>query len=561
MKSKKTLLSCFCWWGSVASLWAQASTNAPLDDINHYLIDRMQIEGSDFRHLHSNIKPFTQRAAMRFIVPEGSDTMATILLYIPDNEYIKSDNGLGVPPVRAGKSFFRHFYRSQPNLYEYHSDALSFKLNPMFNFQAGGQRLGDSTQFLYTNMRGVQVRGDIAKKVFFYTDIQENQMVMPQYMADFVTTYNAIPNAGFYKPFASRFAPNQNAGVDYLLASGYISTNVTPYINLQFGNGRNFVGDGVRSLLLSNFSNNYTYFKINTHYKFFHYQNLYAELVGNHLPVANIRVPRKYMTAHYLSVNILKNLNIGIFESVIFGDRGGYEWSYLNPVIFYRAAEQGLGSPDNVNIGLTAKWNFWRRFSVYGQLLFDEFVFNELFVNRNGWWGNKYGIQLGAKYVNAFGIKNLDLQLEYNMVRPYTYTFKDSSANYTHYNQPLAHPLGANFREFLAVANYRFLNRFWITAQAMYYTQGRDTMGTNWGYNVHLPYVTRQQEYGNTLAQGVRNQVFMGNLQVQYQLFHNLFATAQYTYRRQSDAIGNQSTAHIGTLGLRYNFFPINYNF
>ena len=30
----------------------------------------------------------------------------------------------------------------------------------------------------------------------------------------------------------------------------------------------------------------------------------------------------------------------------------------------------------------------------------------------NGWWGNKYGLQLGAKYIDAFSIKNLDLQLE-----------------------------------------------------------------------------------------------------------------------------------------------------
>ena len=55
--------------------------------------------------------------------------------------------------------------------------------------------------------------------------------------------------------------------------------------------------------------------------------------------------------------------------------------------------------------------------------------------------------KLGGKYFDAFTVKNLDLQGEMNMVRPYTYTHYDSTANYTHYNQPLAHPLGAGFAE------------------------------------------------------------------------------------------------------------------
>jgi hypothetical protein len=66
------------------------------------------------------------------------------------------------------------------------------------------------------------------------------------------------------------------------------------------------------------------------------------------------------------------------------------------------------------------------------------------------------GLQLGAKYINALGIKNLDLQLEYNRVRPFTYSHRDSVANYTHYNQPMAHPLGANFSETIG---YCIINR------------------------------------------------------------------------------------------------------
>ncbi len=108
--------------------------------------------------------------------------------------------------------------------------------------------------------------------------------------------------------------------------------------------------------------------------------------------------------------------------------------------MFLRPAEQQNGSADNAFVGLDFKANIAHRFQVYGQLMFDEFVLSEI-KKGDGWWANKWALQLGAKYIDAFGVKNLDLQLETNLVRPFTYSHFDTVANYTHYNQPLAHPL------------------------------------------------------------------------------------------------------------------------
>ena len=85
--------------------------------------------------------------------------------------------------------------------------------------------------------------------------------------------------------------------------------------------------------------------------------------------------------------------------------------------------------------------------------------------------------QLGGKYVDAFNIKNLDLQFETNRARPYTYSHYDSIANYTHYNQPLAHPLGANFQEFIGIVKYQPAPKWYINARAIYYYQGLDSAG------------------------------------------------------------------------------------
>src|SRR5690606_3760723 len=104
----------------------------------------------------------------------------------------------------------------------------------------------------------------------------------------------------------------------------------------------------------------------------------------------------------------------------------------------------------------------------------DEFRLKEL-RNTPTSWVNKFGIQAGVKYVDAFGVKNLDVQLEANRVRPFTYSHYDTIANYTHYNQPLAHPLGANFQEYIGILHYQPAPRWILQAKAIYYYKGLDS--------------------------------------------------------------------------------------
>ena len=144
------------------------------------------------------------------------------------------------------------------------------------------------------------------------------------------------------------------------------------------------------------------------------------------------------MALHHLSINIGKKLNVGLFESVIYGrEDQGLDIAYLNPIIFYRAIEQNNGSADNALLGMDFKYIPVKKLSFYGQLIFDEVVVSNLRAG-NGWWANKFGIQGGMKYINAFGINNLDIQLEGNLVRPFTYTHLSDLTNYQHFQQPLA---------------------------------------------------------------------------------------------------------------------------
>src|SRR5690606_23666897 len=147
--------------------------------------------------------------------------------------------------------------------------------------------------------------------------------------------------------------------------------------------------------------------------------------------------------------------------------------NYLNPVIFDRAIEFSTGPHSgNALIGLTAKYKNSDNFALYGQMTIDEFSSGDICGGEKN-CRNKWGYQGGAKYFNAFGIPNLYLQAEYNVVRPYTYSHNTVVLNYGHNNQSMAHPWGANFKEVVVVANYE-KNRFFGNVKLIFGERGFD---------------------------------------------------------------------------------------
>jgi hypothetical protein len=94
---------------------------------------------------------------------------------------------------------------------------------------------------------------------------------------------------------------------------------------------------------------------------------------------------------------------------------------------------------------------------------------------------NKYGAQVGVKYIDILGIKHLDFQGEYNMARPYTYSHSKTGLSYSHYNQALAHPLGANFSELTSTLRAQPFSKLQLVSRAIFANYGEDSNGSNWG--------------------------------------------------------------------------------
>ncbi len=302
--------------------------------------------------------------------------------------------------------------------------------------------------------------------------------------------------------------------------------------------------------------------KINTRVWKFNYQNIFMELMPQFSKNGiDTLLDRKYAAMHHLSMNVTKWLNVGIFEGIIFGRKNHFDFQYLNPIIFLRHIEGTVGSPDNAVAGLDFKANLAHRVQLYGQFLLDEFILGQITKN-DGYWANKFAVQGGLKYVDAFGINNLDLQVETNWARPYTYAHYDTIANYTHYNQPLAHPLGANFKEFIGIAKYQPVPRWYINAKAIYFKQGLDSAGVNFGANAQENYNTRPREYGFYIGTGRRATCLNSSLQVSYELRENLFVETSVLYRdyKIKNVTGSSSTTLV-TFGVRWNMFRREYDF
>ncbi len=272
------------------------------------------------------------------------------------------------------------------------------------------------------------------------------------------------------------------------------------------------------------------------------------------------------MAAHYLSFNFTKNFTAGLYEATIFkrdtSNGDGFELQYLNPVILYRSVEHLLDSEDNILVGLDFKWNLFKRLRLYGQFVLDEFKFSEIKA-RNGWWANKYGIQIGAQYIDVAGIDHLDWRLEYNSARPYTYTHSDLiGANYSHYNQALAHPLGANFREMLSIIRYQPFNKWTVEGRIIHAKYGEDANGSNWGSNILLDYTTHVKDYGNEIGQGVSTTTNLFGLNLSYEVWHNLSIDLNYLNRKlDSAAPGSNSTNGFVGLGVRWNTAAVQMDF
>lgn len=534
------------------------SVYAPLNDDYLHLIERYEIKSGSLSNLHSNMKPVRRKELVKLSTDIENDIKIKLsktdtfnLHYLQNDswEYLDDEKNL---QSNSKKPFLKQFLKKKSDFYNFQNKDIDLHISPIFQFAFAHDNFVVNQP--YTNTRGVEIRGTINRKLGFYSMFTENQVVYPEYVRNYGRFYQANPYEGFTKitnEDSTKFA------TDFFSARGYLTFQALKSVQIQFGHDKNFIGSGIRSMILSDFSAPYLHLKITTQVGKFQYVNIFAQMINKQVPVAangTEQIPPKYFSLHHLSVNIAKNLNIGLFESVVFGKRPiGFDFNYLNPIIFLRFVEGHLGSVDNSVVGADFKFNFKRHFSLYGQLVLDEF--NLKHFKEDNWWATKYATQIGGRYIDVLGIKNLDFQAEYNLARPYTYSHNSTYSNYVHYNLPLAHPLGANFKETIFMLRYQPINRLFVNFTAMSSKRGEDAEGINWGGNVLSNYLyNRPSDYGNVIGQGSLVKTRHLSLGASYMLRHNLFVDLKLQNRMvELERVVSSTENNILSFGIRWN--------
>ena len=559
--------------------WGQ-SPFVPLNADYYHLVDRLEIrQGRWAEGFHSSTKPYNRQSIVRLTDSvltnpryQLSETDRFNLGYLRDDSWewvnylpdtvlqdpISRFRPTQLAPGDNPKPLWNVLFKKRADLYFVQTPEFDLHISPAVNvgFAADPSATGPE----YVNTRGLELRGSIMKRLGFYTYFADNQAFYPRYIQEYGALYSSPQTGGGFAPGEGLTKLYKGRGADFLSARGYVTFNALKIINIQFGHDRNFFGNGIRSLFLSDNSAAYSFLKFTTRFGRFQYTNLFTELQNvADITFGNALIPQKFMTVHHLSANIGKHVNVGVFEGEVFS-RDRFEVSYLNPIILYRYIESYRGSADNAVLGIDVKANFLRHFLFYGQIMLDEFLIKDLTAGK-GSWTNKFAVQAGLKYIDALGIKNLDLQGEFNLARPFTYAHRSGQTNYTHYNQPLAHPLGGNFMEGIGTVRYQY-KRLTVNGifSAMLY--GTDPPNFNYGGNLTKDYESRFRDLGNFIGQGRKTITSYGDARVSYMIWHNVFLEGRYLYRLQSSQYRpSEFTTNLASIALRWNVAHRNWIF
>lgn len=460
---------------------------------NHRTFEQLYISSLDTStDFHSGIKPFSTKEV---------------------NTVFSTDTFLNNLQINSNSSLINIIVNK--NLVSSKSEHFSLFINPIMNIGGGLEKTSNRDLTLSETAFGLSLKSSYKTKWSGEFNFLADNSQYPLHIDYLLKAKNAGQGYGY--------TTNQQA----MYFQGNLTFTADDVFTFQAGMGKNSIGDGYRSLFMSDYANSYPYFKATANIWKIKYMALYTNFQDIRSGSNFNDFQQKFSTIHYLSYNATKWLNIGFFESIVFQAQEdsyyrGYEISYLNPILFLRPVEYHQGSADNALLGGSLKMKIKKKNILYGQLLFDEFLLAELKANR-GWWANKYAYQVGLKAYDVFGLNGLKIQLEYNTARPFTYSYFEQPSslstlqNYGHYNSPLAHPLGANFKEVIGGISYH--KKRWIfEAMSTYAKVGLDSNLFSVGQDIYQPYNNREKEYGYQTGGGINTSIINNSLKVSFVL-------------------------------------------
>jgi hypothetical protein len=332
------------------------------------------------------------------------------------------------------------------NLLTIDTTDFDIKIDPLFNL-AYGQDSKTRENYI-TNTRGIKISGSVSKKMYFESSFYENQSTFPVYIRDYISSGKIVPGQG-----RIRNSKVSGIGLDYSFSTGILYYRYKKHWEFSFGQDKLFIGNGYRSLLLSDNSVNYPLFKVTATYDKIQYSRVMAILMSDQEPSDATSFREKKLAGfNILSFTPSYWFHVMLFEGSIWQYPNStaktyFDFNYLNPVIFINSIISSTKCKTLIGIGL--KINAFKLFQMYGQITADKFP-GAMKAKFNVSW------QAGIKYFNAFSLRNFYLQAEYNHSQNKVYYTAPNSFAYTHFNQTLGHPLGVNYKELVFISQYNY---------------------------------------------------------------------------------------------------------
>ena len=418
---------------------------------------------------------------------------------------------------------------------------------------------------------GINMQGVFNNKFSFNLSVVTNVNQYPKYLDSIILAKKDILDPGYNHyiiPGENAAKFNKNNRFTYTNLNFNLTYTPSKYFLIGAGYGKNFIGDGYRSLLLSDNSNNAPYVRLQARVWKLTYNVLYTRYTNNFWYDVDGYAQPKYSTTHYLGFNT-KKFQVGLFDEVTWIAKDtnfsrGFDLQYVNPLIFIRPLEITVGSPDNAMIGFNMKYKIYKKGFIYGQLALDDLNLKLTRQQKSQFFGNKYALQLGIWNNDIFNVKGLTYRFEWNGVRPYTFGHGvggNISLNYTHYYQSLTDPFAANYHEFISMFNYS--NERWYASLENLFTIRGENPGVTynngenlWGGENGIP------QFGVKTLQGIKTKYFYNQLTAGYVInpANRLGIETSLAYRSRKSSIVNESEVYF-SFGIKTSLYNLYHDF
>lgn len=503
---------------------------------------------------------FSQAPVLRLtnnVTQEGilynTDTFAHTIwkpVLYTDSTYIKSGRSW-----LYRKFFEEHLLQVQHNSYNIFADVIFDEY-----IGEGKRRIPTSRQspgkskLNLMNTRGYEAGGNIGDKFYFETAIYENQGRFPGYVDSAIRKTGVVPYQNRYKNFGD------GKGFDFTYSTARLVFIPNKHLLFDLGFNNNFIGDGYRSLLLSDYNTVYPYFRTAVTLGNFQYSVMWSQYVSQpERTIYALGYARKWGQTYVLDWHATKHFNISVFNAVISPNetedhKKDVGISLASPLMFVHADKSPSGVQLNNISGLNLKYSITPSVNIYAHGMLDE--------SGDADWQKRFGWQAGIRASDLLNITGLNALAEFNTVRPYAYASANPATIYSHNNEPLAHPLGANFKEGVFVADYIYKSvSFRIEAVVSRY--GNDSSASvDYGRDIFKSTDLHSKDDNINTGQGLHTKLYYGDFRAAYILNRktNLRLETGAVYRKESNMLKTYNDVYF-YVGVRMSFRKLIYDF